>query len=346
MRPRFHPRLANDPFGDPCLFIPFGFENRALMMDLGEAPGLSPRDLLRTSHVFVTHTHMDHFAGFDRLLRLGLGRRKEIHLFGPRGFLANVRGKLEAYTWNLVERFDQSLVLAVTEVLANETITARLDCRFGFRPTSPPQRRPFTGVLLEEPSLAVRADLLDHGTPCLGFAVAERFHINILKNALEDLGLPTGPWLQTFKQALYRADSPTTPIQIPAADGRGAPRAMTLGFLTPRIARITPGQKIAYIADVACSRDNIARITTLAAEADHLFIEAAFRDGEAPLGQQKHHLTASQAGWIARRTGARRLSVFHFSPRYHDCPEELEREALAAFQSPSEYLPPELCPNF
>ena len=66
MRPRFHPRLANDPFGDPCLFIPFGFESRAFMVDLGEAPGLAPRDLLRTTHAFVTHTHMDHFAGFDQ----------------------------------------------------------------------------------------------------------------------------------------------------------------------------------------------------------------------------------------------------------------------------------------
>jgi ribonuclease Z len=346
MRPRFHPRLANDPFGDPCLFIPFVYESRALMMDLGEAPGLSPRDLLRTSHIFVTHTHMDHFAGFERLLRLALGRRKEIHLFGPRGFLANVRGKLEGYTWNLVERFDQSLVLSATEVLATETVTARLDCRFGFRPTRPPERRPFAGVLLDEPSLTVRADLLDHGTPCLGFAVSERFHINILKNALNDLDLPTGPWLQAFKQAMYRGDGPATPMRIPAADGRRAAREMPLGSLAPRIARITPGQKIAYIADVACTPGNVARIAALASGADHLFIEAAFRDAEASLGRQKHHLTTSQAGLIARRSGARRLTVFHFSPRYQDCPEEVRREAQSAFRPSPGQRPTDACLNF
>ena len=35
---------------------------------------LAPRMLLRVTHAFVTHTHMDHFAGFDHLLALGLGR--------------------------------------------------------------------------------------------------------------------------------------------------------------------------------------------------------------------------------------------------------------------------------
>ena len=92
MRPSFHPRLTNDPFSDPGLFIPFLFEKRALLFDLGELRGLSPKDLLKVSHVFVTHTHMDHFMGFDTLLRLFLGRDKELHLFGPEGFFRHVEG--------------------------------------------------------------------------------------------------------------------------------------------------------------------------------------------------------------------------------------------------------------
>jgi len=83
MRSSFYPRLINDPFSDPGLFIPVVFERRALIFDLGELSNLSARDLLKVSHVFVTHTHMDHFIGFDTLLRLLLGRDKEIHMFGP-----------------------------------------------------------------------------------------------------------------------------------------------------------------------------------------------------------------------------------------------------------------------
>ena len=106
MKPSFHPRLINDSFSDPGLFIPFLFEKRALLFDLGDLAALSPRDVLKVSHVFVTHTHMDHFIGFDTILRLLLGRDKEIHVYGPSNFIQKVEAKLSAYTWNLVENYD------------------------------------------------------------------------------------------------------------------------------------------------------------------------------------------------------------------------------------------------
>ena len=94
MSARFHPRLVNDPFDDPALYIPFAFEKRALLFDLGDLSRLPPKDILKISHCFVSHTHMDHFCGFDRLLRICLGRPRQLHLYGPEGFLHNLEGKL------------------------------------------------------------------------------------------------------------------------------------------------------------------------------------------------------------------------------------------------------------
>ena len=93
MRPSFHPRLINGPYDDPGLYVPFLYQKRALIFDLGDLSSLTAKDILKISHAFVTHTHMDHFIGFDRLLRLFLGRDMHLHIYGPKGFLKNVEGK-------------------------------------------------------------------------------------------------------------------------------------------------------------------------------------------------------------------------------------------------------------
>ncbi|HJO61635.1 MAG TPA: MBL fold metallo-hydrolase, partial [Desulfobacterales bacterium] len=55
------------------------------MFDLGDICSLLPRNILKITHVFITHTHMDHFIGFDKLMRIFLGREKMLHFYGPKG---------------------------------------------------------------------------------------------------------------------------------------------------------------------------------------------------------------------------------------------------------------------
>jgi len=117
--------LTNDVFGDPGVYGEFMFERRALLFDLGDLSRLSPRKLLRLTHVFVSHTHMDHFAGFDWLLRIVLGRAMRLCLVGPAGFIDQVEHKLRAYTWNRIRGYGENLVLDVTEVVVR-SLTLRL----------------------------------------------------------------------------------------------------------------------------------------------------------------------------------------------------------------------------
>ena len=335
MRPSFHPRLINDPFSDPGLFIPFLFERRALLFDLGDLSNLSARDLLKVSHVFVTHTHMDHFIGFDTLLRLLLGRDKEIYLFGPSPFFQKVEAKLSGYTWNLIENYENILSINVTEITGGKGFIQRYESRNRFRHAEAPQEFTFDGNLLSEPSFSVDAALFDHKVDCLGLTLKENFSINIIKEGLRELELPVGPWLAEFKRAIYERYDPGQEFRVfwQDRDRKTGERYFTLDELKEKIARISPGQKITYITDIIGSPENIAKAVNLAMDSNHLFIEAPFLDNERDMARKKYHLTAKEAGLIAARARVKELTLFHFSPRYFNREKELFQEAMAAFRS-------------
>ncbi|MBR9981544.1 MAG: ribonuclease Z [Desulfatitalea sp.] len=334
MRPSFHPRLINGPFEDPGLLVNLVFRKQALLFDLGDLGALSSGDILKIDPVFVTHTHMDHFIGFDQLLRLLLGRAKRLRLFGPVGFLSNVAGKLAGYTWNLVHNYPDALVLEATEIDGNRQITQTFEAQSGFTPSTRRTDAFVDGLVCCDPAFTVRAACLDHHIPCLAFSLEERFHVNILKNRLAEMNLPTGPWLTRFKRLILRQADPDTPVAVPSDIDPTAQRNFTLGELAPKISRITRGQKIAYVADALYSPENADKIVTLAQNADHLYIEAAFLHREADIARTKHHLTARQAGRLARQAGVAQMTIFHHSPRYTDQAHLLQQEARHAFSTP------------
>jgi ribonuclease Z len=332
MRPSFHPRLVNGCLDDPVLFIPFFFEKRALIFDMGDLHRLATKEILKLTHGFVTHTHMDHFTGFDTVLRTFLGRQKAFHVFGPPNFLQNIEGKLASYTWNLVENYVHGFSLKATEVHPTYTITQVYDCKKGFKSNQAPEVAPFDGTLLAEPAFAVNAVHLDHKIPCLGFSLKERFHVNIIKEGLKRLKIPVGPWLRRFKEALYEEHPTEEDFQVVWKEGgKGRKLTFRLGDLANQIARISPGQKITYIVDVVFSPENAEKIIGFARNADHLFIEAAFLDAELEIAHNKYHLTAKQAGTLAREAGVKQFTLLHFSPRYAHTAYLLQEEADQAF---------------
>jgi ribonuclease Z len=332
MRPSFNPKLVNGPFEDPGLFIPLTFCKRAILFDLGDLKNLSNGDILKTTHVFISHTHMDHFSGFDHLLRLLLGRGKTLHMFGPCGFLNNVAGKLQGYTWNLVRRYEEGLTIIATEIDAEKCKMQSFNCLEGFSP-SPPVILPNTlPVAHEEPGLKVKTTILDHQIPSLAFALEERFHINILKPRLDELGLEVGPWVSKFKKLLYENLHPNTQIEVQCAERPNTPICFGIGELSKKITRITAGQKIAYVSDAIYSAENERKIIKLAHKADHLFIEAAFLEKDGDIARKKYHLTAHQAGTLAKKARARQITIFHYSPRYSNQAHLLQEEAKRAFR--------------
>ncbi|HSB25509.1 MAG TPA: MBL fold metallo-hydrolase [Burkholderiaceae bacterium] len=334
MRHLFDPQLVNDVFGDPGLYVDLSDERRALLFDLGDIGGLPPRKLLRVSHVFVSHTHVDHFAGFDHLLRVLLGRKREIVLGGGPGFVAGVEHKLLAYSWNVVHRYEVELVIEAREYdPAGLQRRARFSSRRAFAREDGPSSPWRDDVLLDEVLFRVRGRFVDHEMPCLAFALEEKARPRVAKDRLLALGVSTGAWLRELKLAVLSGAPADTPIELRWRD-RDGEHAMTrrIAELADVVLDIAPGRRIGYVTDLRFTPDNRHALSQLLAGVDQLFIESVFLESELEHARRKNHLTARQAGLIARELGARSVVPFHFSPRYEERPEALRAELDAAWR--------------
>lgn len=326
MRPSWHPRLVNGRFGDPALFVERLHDRSALLFDLGDLTALSARDLLRVGHVFVSHMHMDHFIGFDALLRANVGRAKRIVFAGPPGLASAVGHKLAAYQWDLVGGYADDLVLEVVELLAPDCARETRFClkqRFAAEPLV--ERAIAQGRIVEEESFTVHAAALEHHGVSVGYALSEPVHVNVWGNRVGERGLPLGAWLKRLKEAVRDGRPDDWSVVLP--DGGSAP----LGALRDLVT-VEPGQKLAYVTDVRDHAANRAAIQDLCRGADLLFIEACFAAADRDKADARAHLTTRAAGEMGHAAGVRRVEPFHFSPRYDGREAELLREVEDAFR--------------
>ena len=93
-----------------------------------------------------------------------------------------------------------------------------------------------------------------------------------------------------------------------------------------------PGARLVYVTDAVYNDANAEKIVALARGAERFYCEAMFMEKDKDRAAARFHLTAAQAGTLARRAGVRALEVFHVSPRYSDDPEAVIAEAQAVFQ--------------
>lgn len=337
MTPSFSSFLVNEPFGDPGLYLEVKWSRRSFLFDLGENESLGPTRLLRATDVFISHTHMDHFIGFDRILRIALGRGKTLRLYGPPGLIANVGGKLRGYTWNLTDGYPLTIQAQEFDEQTIKTVVFRAD--EGFRMPAVRYEPSFAndplGIfpVLHEPMFTVSAAALNHRIPSFAYAIHERFHININKERLHEAGLPVGSWLRDVKQHIWNGQPDD--LEFTALlyfEHRKETRLFRLGDVKRQFVTITRGQKIVYVVDVRYDDENETKIVELAKNADMMYCEAPYLHRDADKARDRYHLTAHQAVLMAAKAAVRNLVVFHFSPRYTGQGEAIAREAQETFE--------------
>jgi ribonuclease Z len=319
---------VNEPFGDPGVYLDFRYGRRAILFDLGDVSPLSARELLRVSHAFVSHTHVDHIAGFDRLFRLCLHRPSPLTLIGPPGFTDQVEHRLRSFTWNLLDENSVDFCLRAMDYDGGRLVrSVEFHAREAFarREVGPPDLP--QGIAWAEADFRIEAIALDHGIPSLAFTLREVLQVNVWRGVLAEMGYVPGPWLHEAKRAVRVGLPDDHPITISDHD------SISLGELKHRALRVAPGQSVVYVTDAAPHAENRARIVKLASQADQLFIEAVFLERDRPLAKASRHLTAWEAGAIAREASVRHVTPFHHSARYLGEPDLLRQEIFESFRS-------------
>lgn len=286
--------------GDPGLYLDLVGLKDALMFDIGDN-ALPVSDLMRVQALFVSHTHIDHWIGFDRLLRCLLGTERTVHVYGPAGMADYVRSRIHGYVWNLT--FDAHLKFIVHELDGDAFKVVEHSLEDRFRTVRDHGRsEPHGGVAHRGDGWRVEFAELDHSTPCLGWAFVEEDRYRFDPARLAAAGMTPGPELAEIKARFVA--------------GEDALRAGTLG-------EFSRGRRITYVTDTGFSQKSIDAVRRIGKDADVLYCEATYPDDDLDKARAVRHLTGGQCGAFAKACGAERLVPFHFSRRYAADPTQI-----------------------
>lgn len=324
-------RLVNGSTGDPVLYLDYPGADNALLFDGGDNCSLSLAELGDLAAAFITHHHVDHFIGLDRLIRANIDRDKVLHLFGPAGTIRKVYDRVRAYEYPYFPF--QKIVVQVTELEAGVRRTARLECTRRF-PKPEIVEEPWDGpVCYETPRLQVEAVPVDHTVPCLAFALVEKpgYHPDPARLAAGPLR--PGRWITEVLNRLHAGADPAEELEV--GGGR-----FPLGQLAERYFSRGGGGRIAYVTDTLWSEAVRPELVRLARGARRLYCDSYYAAAHAASAARHKHLTAPQAAELARLARVERLVLMHFSPRYAGRYHRLVEEAAAVFPDVTADLPP------
>ncbi|MFK0018287.1 ribonuclease Z [Streptomyces sp. NPDC090798] len=158
------------------------------------------------------------------------------------------------------------------------------------------------GVLATTPSYTLEARRLSHPVESFGYRLVEPDGRRMLPELLAEHGIK-GPDVGR--------------IQREGALG---------GVSLDDVSEVRRGQRFAFVMDTRLCEG----VDALAEDCDLLVIESTFLDGDHQLAVDHGHLTAGQAGRVARDAGVRHLVLTHFSQRYSEPEGEFERQARDA----------------
>jgi ribonuclease Z len=322
-------RLVNGSTGDPVLFIDYPGKDDAFLFDAGELGGLDYKRLADLEAVFLTHHHIDHFVGFDRIIRANLDRDKDLHIYGPTGTIPRVYNRIKSYE---IQHFAfQKVRFHVHEILDGRQRLAILECAKKFPEPEIAETAWKEPIAYEHADLMVEAAPTDHTAPGLAYALVERTGYHPDTARLASGALRPGRWVTAALEKLRAGEPPDTVLEIDG--GR-----FTLGVLGEQYFARSRGSRVAYVTDTAWSDAVRPGLLRLANRAQRLYCDSYYAAAQIKEANRHRHMTATQAAEFATTARVDQLILMHFGSRYAGRYQELVDEARKIFPRVSAVL--------
>ena len=168
------------------------------------------------------------------------------------------------------------------------------------------------GVIYSSDEYFISAFPLNHTKPCFGYSLTENKRKGeFFPDKALSLGVPKGPLFGRLQKG----------GSVTLSDGRVIHSEDVMG-------KEREGRKFSYITDTLY----FPEISDFVRGSDILFCESMFAGDLLESAVEKKHMTASQAGLIAREGECGMLCLQHYSPRYQDWElKRLQKEAAEIF---------------
>ncbi len=262
------------------------YKGEGILFDCGEGTQrqMNIANLNRNSvkKILISHWHADHMAGLMGLLQTigNMAETPAIDIYGPKHTKIRMEHLLKC------SAFDLRVKLNIHELAPKGVET-----------------------VVDEKGYTLLAAVMDHSTPCVGFAFVEKDRRRINTAYLKTAGVLEGPHLQQLQQGksiVYKGKQ----VEVSKAT------------------YLVHGKKIAWIPDTRPCQ----AIIDLAKDADVMIIEATYASNLQHKAEEYSHMTAKESAMMANQANVKQAILTHFSQRY-ETTQEIEEDARTYFDN-------------
>ncbi len=181
---------------------------------------------------------------------------------------------------------------------------------FGIRKDFKIEIKEVNNIFLREKEFYLESKKMKHGVYCNAYSFVKKGMIRINKEKLKKSKLSNGPHMNKLKQ------------------GKNV-RYKGKKYLAKNLTFKEEDKKITFILDTVENKNTVP----IAKNSDLLICESNFDSGLSDKAKQRKHLTARQAGKIAKKSKSKKLILTHLSQRYDKDPKEILDEAKKVFKN-------------